>query len=156
MNIRKSAIITVFLGCVFATHAYASNKLKEYPFADKCVWFVVHISDRILDKYIVSSNQFVMNRGEFDNCIAINTGINNMDCIFRQGAFYGPDATLLFKRKTDGQIAKIRVQQNFCLMEAGSITVEPIRGKWVYRTQEGSAGSFKHGNVWLDQVSLDN
>ncbi|MCF1458823.1 MAG: hypothetical protein LPH21_15095, partial [Shewanella sp.] len=146
-------IITILLGCVFATQAYASNKFKVDP-SETCDYLVVHISKNILDDYNLLRDNIVMNNGISHGCHA--TLGDTQDCQFEQGNAYGPDATLSFKRKTDGQIATVRAQQNFCFWEAGSITVAPISGKWEYRTREGSYGSNRHGEVWLDQVSLNN
>ncbi|MCF1431216.1 MAG: hypothetical protein LPH21_19565 [Shewanella sp.] len=151
MNIHNSSIVTVFLGCVFATQAYASNKLE--PVVQPCDDLYVHISTPILDDYILSKEGIVMNHGHFHGCLVRN---NMLHCQFEQTGFYGPDASLSFKRKTDGQIATIRVQQNLCFWEAGNITVEPIRGKWVYSTLEGSYGDILPGHVWLEKVSLNN
>ncbi|MCF1431515.1 MAG: hypothetical protein LPH20_11775 [Shewanella sp.] len=144
MNIRKSAlitVITVFLGCVFATQALAKS----------CNLVEVHISKQILNNYVLSMKDIVLNNGKFVGCKDEN---DMSHCSFREASFFGPDFILPFKRKTDGQIASIRVQQNYCVMEAGNITVQPIRGKWVYRTQEGSVGSFENGNVWLEALLI--
>ncbi|MCF1428969.1 MAG: hypothetical protein LPH19_13790 [Shewanella sp.] len=153
MNINKSSIsiITVFLGCVFATQALATVDTKE---DNDCNFLDVTISKPILDDYVLAMNAVVMNHGDLIRC-SVN-GDDSMTCKLRQGDFYGPDASLTFVRKTDGQIALIRVQQNYCGFEAGSITVEPIRGKWEYTTREGSFWDILPGHVWLDQVSLDN
>ncbi|MCF1428058.1 MAG: hypothetical protein LPD71_12785 [Shewanella sp.] len=148
MNISKSASITVFLGCVFATQALATVDTD-------CDYLDVTISKPILDDYVLAMNAIVMNHGDVIRC-SVN-GDDSMTCMLKQSVFYGPDAILTFVRKTDGQIASIRVQQNYCAFEAGNITVKPIRGKWKYRTREGTAAlPYRQGNVWLDQVSLDN
>ena len=144
MNIHKSCIIAVLLGCIFATQAYASSES-----VDRCNVLLIHINNDILDNYFVSADQIVMNRGVNQGCRDEEHGIF---CRFLQSQAYGPDATLSFKRITDGQIAKIRVQQNFCFFEAGNITVTPLSGKWIYSIREGSWGDKRHGDVWLDQV----
>ncbi|MCF1431217.1 MAG: hypothetical protein LPH20_10235 [Shewanella sp.] len=146
MNIRKSAMITVFFGCVFATQALATVNTD-------CDFLDFTISKPILDDYVLAMKNIVMNHGDFLRC-SVNLN-DSITCTLKQSAIYGPDASLSFKRKTDGQIASIRVQQNFCMWEAGNITVEPTRGQWKYRTREGSLDN-RQGNVWLDQVSLDN
>ncbi|MCF1456679.1 MAG: hypothetical protein LPH21_03660, partial [Shewanella sp.] len=156
MNIHKSSIITFFLGCAFATQAYASSELTKVPFVDSCNDLIAHISKDILDDYIVSTNQIVIDNGYFRGCGYEDDKIYDTYCQFSQAQFYGPDATLLFKNKADGQIVTIRVQQNFCFWEAGNITIKPILGKWVYSTRGGSYGDNQHGNVWLDQVSLNS
>ncbi|MCF1439363.1 MAG: hypothetical protein LPD71_11650, partial [Shewanella sp.] len=130
---------------------YASNKLKR-DYSNRCEVLTVHISKHISDDYFWSRDRIVVNQGFPLYCQAKN---DSTDCQFAQTEQYGPEVTLTFKRKTDGQVATIRVQQNFCFLAAGNITVKPIRGKWVYRTRNGVWNS-SSGNVWLDQVSLNN
>ncbi|MCF1438535.1 MAG: hypothetical protein LPD71_07250, partial [Shewanella sp.] len=122
MDMHQSSIITVLLGCVFATQADASNKLDSL--ADSCTILVVHISERILDDYIITVDQMVIEHGYLEG---FQTKYGKKNYLFSQAEMFGPDVTLPFIRKTDGEKATIRVQQNFCFWEAGSITVKPIR-----------------------------
>ena len=150
MNINKSYLISVLLGCAVATQAYASNKLiseakthRNYSAKN----LVVHVSKKILNNYNLLTDQIAVTHGEVLGCYDHSGDIY---CGLGQAALYGPDVTLSFKRITDGQIAKIRVQQNFSFLEAGTITVTAIRGQWAYRTKEGSVAHDVPGSVWLD------
>ena len=116
-------------------------------------YLLVHVSNIILKQYTPLTSQLNVSDGAF---LDLKVKSDEIVYLFKQLDFYGPNVTLAFERKTDRQVVKFRVQQNFCLFEAGSITVTPIRGQWVYRIKEGSRGKEYSGNVWLDQVSLNN
>ena len=64
------------------------------------------------------------------------------------GGFYGPDCTVVFSTYDEKNQAAVRFQQNYCGLEAGDITVEPIYGqKPIYRIDNGSRGDNSSGEV---------
>ena len=99
MNINKSYIFTVFLGCIFATQAYAANKLKSDSSnaSDGCEFLYVHISNKILDDYTLAIERLIIIHGGNQDCKTELFG--GKVCRFFQSTFYGPDATLSFKNK---------------------------------------------------------
>ncbi|MCF1429059.1 MAG: hypothetical protein LPD71_05455 [Shewanella sp.] len=143
--IKKHFLIIL---CLLTSVVISSSRAYAQPW-QWCNGLEVNVYGQILDNYTAVGPP-VMTHGSYDGC-HMQGGVCDK-YTFNQGAVWGPDATLTFKNKTTGKLVKVEIQQNFCFLEAGDITVTPLQGKWVYQTHTGSYHNYD-GTVHLRSVT---
>ncbi|MCF1458027.1 MAG: hypothetical protein LPH21_10895 [Shewanella sp.] len=127
--------------------AYAS-------YSGNCGTLHLLVAKSIYQKYLISSSAPVVHRGSYIGCKLIdgNTG-GCTDFEFSQGAdIYGPDIDIGFKETNGNETALIRVQQNYCFLEAGDINVDPKKGVFNYKKYPGNFADDRPGVVSIISI----
>ncbi|MCF1459018.1 MAG: hypothetical protein LPH21_16160 [Shewanella sp.] len=128
--------------------AHASQAYASYN--GDCGTLHLIVTYPIYQKYRISSAP-VVHRGAFTGCKEVDSKTGDCtDFEFSQYAgLYGPDIDIEFKQRNGNKTAMIRVQQNFCFLEAGDITVEQKKGVFNYKKFPGSFDDHRPGVVTI-------
>ncbi|MCF1431977.1 MAG: hypothetical protein LPH21_16125 [Shewanella sp.] len=145
-----SAKLILIASPMLFNQSYAS-----YP--GDCGTLHILVAKSIYQKYQVFSD-FVVNRGEFRGCKMKDDDTGECtDFGFNQiSARYGPDIDIEFKDRNGNELAKIRVQQNYCFFEAGDITVELKNGVVNYQKYPGSYQDDRPGVVAISSIGASD
>ncbi|MCF1429130.1 MAG: hypothetical protein LPH21_15660 [Shewanella sp.] len=129
---------------------------QAYAYSGNCETLHLLVPESIYQKYQVSSGNPVVYHGISKGCDKVDTETAEcLDYVFGQTTFAfgsGPDIDIEFKESNGDKTAKIRVQQNYCFLEAGHITVEPRKGGFEYNITEGSYGDNTPGLVTITSI----
>ncbi|MCF1456564.1 MAG: hypothetical protein LPH21_03040 [Shewanella sp.] len=145
-------INTLLVTSVLCAQAYAAtkNNLKGEPTG--CEGLNVIVSADIINQYEITGSPTMLH-GSYYKCTKTIPSIEGCNLyVLSQSGAYGPDAVFTFKNKKTGKFVKVETQQNFCALEAGRITVNPLIGKWKVGIKEGAFGT-SNGQVWLNSVT---
>ncbi|MCF1459019.1 MAG: hypothetical protein LPH21_16165 [Shewanella sp.] len=137
---------------LFATLLLFSQAYAE-SYSGDCGTLHILVAKPIYQKYQVSSDP-VVNRGEFKGCMLVDGDSGEcVDFAFSQLFLqYGPDIDINFKERDGNKTATIRVQQNYCFLEAGDITVEQKKGVFNFKKFLGNYGDDRPGVVSITSI----
>ena len=135
--------ISKFLGYITKPMLLAIPTLCNQAYAvysGGCDTLHLLVKDSIYQKY--KAGNFFLTHGIYAGCKKKDVG--GEDCVdfaFEQiSGQLGPDVMIKFKERDGDKVAKIRIKQNYCFLEAGNITVEPVNGVFKYKKYIGSLG----------------
>ncbi|MCF1459017.1 MAG: hypothetical protein LPH21_16155 [Shewanella sp.] len=146
-SLSFSAKLILIATPMLFNQAYAS-------YSGDCGTLHVLVTEKIYQKYQVSLGP-VVHDGIYVGCKKVVDG-DPIDCVdfeFSQfSSFYGPNIDIEFKQRIGNKTAKISVQQNYCFLEAGDITVEPKKGVFNYKKYPGSWADDRPGVVAINAI----
>ncbi|MCF1431976.1 MAG: hypothetical protein LPH21_16135 [Shewanella sp.] len=146
-SLSFSAKLILIATPMLFNQAYAS-------YSGDCGTLHVLVAKSIYEKYQVSPGSPVVNRGADSGCDKkVDATGKCTDFVFNQiSVRYGPDVDIEFKEMNGDEIAKIRVQQNYCFFEAGDITVQVKNGIINYKKYPGSYEDDRPGVVAINSI----
>ncbi|MCF1428158.1 MAG: hypothetical protein LPD71_02820 [Shewanella sp.] len=127
---------------------------QAYAYSGGCNNLHVVINDSVFQKYETLFKRPRIFKGTYNGCLKVYKGTENCtDYLFDQSAFsYGPEIEIEFNERGSNKTAKIRIQQNYCFMEAGNITVTAEKGKFKYTKLVGNFFSIEPGVVTITSI----
>ncbi|MCF1458026.1 MAG: hypothetical protein LPH21_10890 [Shewanella sp.] len=151
---KKMTNLILLSTSLLFNQAYASN-------CGGCGTLHLLVAKSIYQNFKTNSNGPIFNHGNFKGCEMVDSDTG--ECthfIFEQKAFaYGPDIDIEFIERNSNKTALINIQQNYCFLEAGKITVKTRENgyfKFDYRIVTGSRAGQLPGRVIITSIEAIN
>jgi hypothetical protein len=140
-----SRLCAVACWCLLAAQgALAEEASKQEPANNQCAYLKIYLEGR--RPAAVASGGVGCDRGYLTSIQPSQT--DTREVTLQQSALWGPNCSITIT--AGGSTYVIRTQQNYCGLQAGSISAVVVGGAArITRVQEGSFGKSRPGEVWV-------